>query len=216
MCPKNPAQPIEGPKKLRSLPKALGQEQVERLINTPDINTVFGLRNKTLLEVLYGGGLRISEALDLTISQVNLPDSFLRVKGKGSKERLTILGESANFFLSQWLSRGRPQLLGPKSGAYVFLNRNGSKLSRQYFWRLMRDLALSAGLEPISPHVLRHSFATHLLAGGADLRAVQTLLGHESLMTTEIYLKVEGERLKRVHDNFHPRAKRVDRQNVPK
>jgi integrase/recombinase XerD len=202
----NPAANVPGPKVTNPLPKAWNRDLVERLVTFPDEGSLFGLRNRAMLEVLYAGGLRVSELLDLKLNQVNLPDSFLRVRGKGAKERLVPIGESAALTLSKWLAIGRARLAVRGSPPNVFLNRLGGRLSRQYFWRLIGQVAAEAGLPEVHPHVLRHCFATHLLEGGADLRAVQMMLGHESLGTTEIYLKVEPSRLGEVHRRFHPRG----------
>jgi integrase/recombinase XerD len=202
----SPAHGLETPRKPRSLPKALDREDVLKILTSPKTDTVLGLRNRTMFETVYAAGLRVTELITLTLSQVNLTDAFLIVRGKGSKERLVPLGEPAVGLLERWLAEGRPGLVGPGSGSHVFLNRRGGSLSRQWFWKLVSDEAAAAGLANVSPHVLRHSFATHLVAGGADLRSVQMMLGHASLDTTEIYLKVEGGRLKETHDRHHPRS----------
>ncbi|MDR2947271.1 MAG: site-specific tyrosine recombinase XerD [Candidatus Adiutrix sp.] len=202
----SPAHNFESPKLPQSLPKALGTEEVRRLVEAPETDTPLGLRNRTMFELMYSAGLRVSELLDLTLSQVNLEDSFLRVRGKGDKERLAPMGEVAANLLAEYFRQARPHLAGPKSGGLVFLNKRGGRLSRQYFWRVLGEYAGQLGLEGVTPHVLRHSFATHLVEGGADLRAVQMMLGHASLATTEIYIKVGAGRLGRVHRQFHPRA----------
>lgn len=209
----NPAHNFESPKQPKSLPKALGPEAVRRLIEAPETVTPLGLRNRAMFELMYAAGLRVSELLDLTLSQVNIDDSFLRVRGKGNKERLAPMGEVAANLLAEYLKTARPQLSGPKSGGVVFLNNRGGRLSRQYFWRVLGEYAEQLGLAGVTPHVLRHSFATHLVDGGADLRAVQMMLGHSSLATTEIYIKVGAERLSRIHRQYHPRADR--RQDKP-
>jgi integrase/recombinase XerD len=205
---RSPAFNITGPRLPRTLPKALSAENIATLVTAPDITTPLGLRNRAMLELMYAGGLRVSELLNLTLSQVNLPDAFLRVVGKGSKERVTPIGQTATLFLNRYLNEVRPTLIKSKSEPTIFLNRRGLKISRQYFWRLIGEEALKVGLPPVSPHVLRHSFATHLVEGGADLRAVQMMLGHASLATTEVYLKVTTKRLKEVHDRHHPRSGR--------
>ncbi|MDR0881069.1 MAG: site-specific tyrosine recombinase XerD [Candidatus Adiutrix sp.] len=202
----SPAHNFESPKLPRTLPKALSPEDIFRLVTAPETDTPLGLRNRTMFELMYAAGLRVSELLDLTLAQVNLDESFLRVRGKGDKERLAPMGEVAANLLASYLRAGRPRLAGPKSGAVVFLNHRGGRLSRQYFWRILGDYAGRLGLAGVTPHVLRHSFATHLVEGGADLRAVQMMLGHASLATTEIYIKVGAERLARVHRQYHPRA----------
>ncbi|MDR2725118.1 MAG: site-specific tyrosine recombinase XerD [Candidatus Adiutrix sp.] len=202
----NPAHNFDGPRPPRSLPKALGPAEIGRLVAAPDPNSLLGLRDRAMLELLYGSGLRVSELLDLTLGQVNLPESFIKVRGKGGKERLVPVGEVSAGFLARYLHQGRPRLTSPASRSQVFLNSRGGRLSRQYFWRLLGRYAGSLGLKNVTPHVLRHSFATHLVEGGADLRAVQMMLGHASLVTTEIYIKVGTERLSQVHDSHHPRA----------
>ncbi|MDR1044180.1 MAG: site-specific tyrosine recombinase XerD [Candidatus Adiutrix sp.] len=202
----NPAHDFESPKLPRSLPKALRPADILRLVTAPETVSPLGLRNRTMFELMYSAGLRVSELLDLKLSMVNLEDSFLRVRGKGDKERLSPVGEVAVNLLARYLAGARPHLAGPKSGALVFLNHRGGRLSRQYFWRILGRYAEELGISGVTPHVLRHSFATHLVEGGADLRAVQMMLGHSSLATTEIYIKVGAERLSRVHRDFHPRA----------
>lgn len=208
----NPAHNFESPKLPKTLPKALGPKEIRLLVTAPKIDSPLELRNRTMFELMYSAGLRVSELLDLTLGQVHLEDSFLRVVGKGSKERLAPMGEVAANFLRQYLKTGRPQLLKPHSSSYVFLNKSGGRLSRQYFWRVLARYADELGLEGVTPHVLRHSFATHLVEGGADLRAVQMMLGHSSLATTEIYIKVGAERLSRVHKEFHPRAEAMKKE----
>jgi len=203
---RNPAHNFDGPRPPRSIPKALGPDEIRRLVETPDPETLLGLRDRAMLELMYGSGLRVSELLGLTLGQVNLPEAFLKVRGKGGKDRLAPLGEVSAAFLARYLKEGRPRLISPASRSLIFLNRRGGRLSRQYFWRLLGLYAESLGLGHVTPHVLRHSFATHLVEGGADLRSVQMMLGHSSLVTTEIYLKTGPERLIRVHRGHHPRA----------
>lgn len=202
----NPAHNLESPKLPRSLPKALNTGDILKLVTAPETETPLGLRNRAMFELMYSSGLRVSELLDLTLARVNLEEAFLRVRGKGDKERLAPMGEVAADLLSRYLKESRPSLAGPKSGALVFLNHRGGRLSRQYFWRVLGRYADELGLAGVTPHVLRHSFATHLVEGGADLRAVQMMLGHASLATTEIYIKVGAERLARVHRQYHPRT----------
>ncbi len=202
----NPAHNFETPKLPRSLPKALSAEEIRLLVEAPETDTPLGLRNRAMFELMYSAGLRVSELLALNLSQCNLEDAFLRVRGKGDKERLTPMGEVAVNLLARYLKESRPHLAGPESRGLVFLNKNGRRLSRQYFWRLLTGYTDLLGLSGVTPHVLRHSFATHLVEGGADLRAVQMMLGHASLATTEIYIKVGAERLGRVHRQFHPRS----------
>ena len=206
LIPANPAAVIVGPKKPKTLPKAWSKEMVEALVTAPDVSTALGLRDRAMLELAYAGGLRVSELLDLTIGRLRLDEGFARVLGKGSKERLVPVGEAAAQACAAWLARGRPLLATAKSPPNVFLNYLGGRMSRNYFWRRLGQIAAEAGLPELSPHVLRHSFATNLLEGGADLRAVQMMLGHESLATTEVYLKVEGSRLSDIHKRLHPRS----------
>jgi integrase/recombinase XerD len=203
----NPALEVMAPKCEKPLPKALSVEQMLKLLNLPDVSTVVGLRNKAMLETLYAGGLRVTELCRLTIGQIHMADAFLRVRGKGSKDRLIPISQSAVNYLKTWLEKGRPQFVSSMSGDYAFLKDGGAPMERSNFYNIVCGMARSAGLPHTSPHVLRHSFATHLLKGGADLRAVQMMLGHASLTTTEGYLKVEDQRLQAVHKQFHPRAK---------
>lgn len=202
----NPGHNFESPKLPKTLPKALGPKEISLLVTAPETDAPLGLRNRTMFELMYSAGLRVSEMLDLSLAQVHLEDSFLRVVGKGGKERLAPMGEVAVELLNRYLKTARPKLTKPNSGSFVFLNKSGGRLSRQYFWRVLGRYADELGLEGVTPHVLRHSFATHLVEGGADLRAVQMMLGHSSLATTEIYIKVGAERLSRVHNEYHPRA----------
>ncbi|MDL2226284.1 site-specific tyrosine recombinase XerD [Deltaproteobacteria bacterium OttesenSCG-928-M10] len=202
----NPAHNFETPRLPKALPKALGPEDMARLVSAPETDSPLGLRNRCMFELMYSSGLRVSELLDLTLAQVNVEESFLRVRGKGSKERLAPMGEVAAGLMIRYLKEARPRLVKAKSGSQVFLNKSGGRLSRQYFWRVLGQYAAILGLQGVTPHVLRHSFATHLVDGGADLRAVQMMLGHASLATTEIYIKVGTERLGRVHRQYHPRS----------
>jgi integrase/recombinase XerD len=202
----NPVSHISGPKKIKSLPKAWSQSMVEALVTAPDTGTTLGLRDRAMLEMLYAGGLRVSELLDLSLSRLRLDEGFAKVMGKGAKERLVPVGEEAINACQAWLDKGRPLLATEKSPPNVFLNYKGGRLSRSFFWRRIGEIAAEAGLPHASPHVLRHSFATHLLEEGADIRSVQMMLGHESLATTEVYLKVEGRQLSQIHRKYHPRS----------
>jgi integrase/recombinase XerD len=198
-----------GPPKLpRLLPKALGESQVEGLLAAPDVASPSGLRDRAMLELMYACGLRVSELVNLPATAVNLRQGVLRVTGKGSKERLVPLGEEAQHWLERYLAQARPQLAGKRALASLFLNANGEAPSRQQFWQLVKRYAVVAGIDPakVSPHGLRHSFATHLLNHGADLRALQMLLGHSSLSTTQIYTLVAREQLKQLHARHHPRG----------
>lgn len=205
----NPAQRLSGPKAPRALPGFLDQEEIRRLVSAPRGSGPFKLRDRAMLELLYASGLRVSELLDLTFAQINMEAGFIRPSGKGGKERLALFGDEARAALEAYFEFGRPALAGPVSGGRLFLNRRGGRLSRQYFWRLIGRYAAEAGLDPnrVSPHVLRHSFATHLLNRGADLRAVQMMLGHSDISTTEIYTHLSKERLLNVHREHHPREK---------
>jgi integrase/recombinase XerD len=197
---------LSAPKVLRRIPFVLAQHEVERLLSLPDAGTL-GIRDRALLEFDYSTGLRVSELCDLKLEHLDRDQRFVRVRGKGSKERIVPYGRSADAALACYLESSRPELLGNGSSVYVFLNYRGGRLSRVGFWKLLRKYAAAAGLPAhISPHTLRHSFATHLLEGGADLRAVQELLGHSSIATTQIYTKLDMDYLLEVHRTFHPRG----------
>jgi integrase/recombinase XerD len=198
---------LESPKLPFRLPKVLSLEEIEKLLNSPDINNPLGYRDRTMLEVLYATGLRVSELVNLKFENLNLELGLVRVLGKGSKERLVPLGDYALKFLKTYLENVRPQLANEKSKNFVFLNRRGAPITRQRFWQIIKDYAKKCGLEDkVTPHVIRHSFATHLLQGGADLRALQMMLGHSSLSTTQIYTHLDYKKLKEVYEKHHPRA----------
>ena len=204
----DPSRDLGSPRVPTSLPKALTVEQVEALLGAVAGDDPRALRDRALLETLYAAGLRVSEATGLDVDDVDLDDGVVRAFGKGSRERLVPIGRSARRALGAWLVRGRPALAGPRAGAALFLNARGGRLTRQGCWKILRHHARRAGLEgAVSPHVLRHSFATHLLAGGADVRSVQELLGHASLATTQVYTKVTADRLREVYLRAHPRAR---------
>ncbi len=187
--------------------KTLSQAQVEALLQAPDVDEALGLRDRAMLELMYASGLRVSELVELKTLHVGLREAAMRVMGKGSKERLLPFGEEARDWLLRYLREARPQLADGKQPEALFLNRYGEALSRQMFWKLVKKYALQAGIrQDISPHTLRHAFATHLLNHGADLRAVQLLLGHADLSTTQIYTHVARERLKALHAQHHPRG----------
>jgi integrase/recombinase XerD len=204
----DPTALLEPPKLPRTLPKALAESQIEALLSTPDIATPAGLRDRAMLELMYAAGLRVSELVNLPATALNLRQGVIRVMGKGSKERLVPLGEEAQHWLQRYLEEARPQLAGKQALAPLFLSASGQAPTRQQFWQLVKRHAGAAGIEParISPHGLRHSFATHLLNHGADLRALQMLLGHASLSTTQIYTLVAREQLKKLHQRHHPRG----------
>ncbi|WP_408952635.1 site-specific tyrosine recombinase XerD [Lysobacter sp. Hz 25] len=204
----DPTALLAPPKLPRSLPKALAESQIEALLAAPVVDEPLGLRDRAMLELMYASGLRVSELVNLPSTAVNLRQGVLRVTGKGSKERLVPLGEEAQHWLERYLAQSRPQLAGKRALAPLFLAASGEAPSRQEFWHLVKRYAAVAGIDPakISPHGLRHSFATHLLNHGADLRALQMLLGHSSLSTTQIYTLVAREQLKRLHAKHHPRG----------
>lgn len=196
----------KSPKIGKSLPKDLSEADVEALIHAPDTNTILGLRDRAMFEVLYASGLRVSELITLETERLNLKQGFIRIKGKGNKERLVPLGLTARDWLEKYLTESRPQLY-KSSINYVFLTQNGGVMSRQNFWYIIKRYALIANIiTPISPHTLRHAFATHLLNHGADLRVVQMLLGHSDLSTTQIYTHVAQIRMQQLHEKFHPRG----------
>jgi len=205
----NPADDIDLPKQRRRLPGVLTQGEVARLIETsgkaPD--PFWARRSKAMLEVMYGSGLRVSELLSLSTSEVNLADGFLRVMGKRSKERVVPLGQPAVNAVRDYLSAARPHYAGRKTSPSLFLNHRGGRMSRMGFLKILRACVALAGINRrVTPHTLRHSFATHLLEGGADLRAVQEMLGHSSIVTTQIYTHVDREYLRETHRTFHPRG----------
>lgn len=203
----NPADLIDLPRKKHALPKYLTQKEIIKLISQPDITTPLGLRDRAMLELLYATGLRVSELVGLHIGDIRLDVKALRCHGKGNKERLVPFGVSAAKWISEYLDHSRHKLTNPVSGDMLFVNARGGGLSRQGFWKNLKALARNAGIsKPIHPHVLRHSFATHLLENGADLRAVQEMLGHESVATTQIYTHVSQKALKKIYNKTHPRA----------
>jgi integrase/recombinase XerD len=204
--PYNPAELLEIPKVKRSLPSYLKEEEVERLLDAPD-DTPLGIRDRALLELLYATGLRVSELLSLRITDVDLENRVLRVYGKGSKERLVPFGEMARIALIRYMKESRPLLALKGINPYLFLNRRGERLSRVGFWKILRKYAKMAGIfSKVHPHILRHTFATHLLLRGCDLRSLQELLGHSSPATTKVYTHLTIEHLKEVHRKYHPRA----------
>jgi len=204
----DPTALLDPPKLQRSLPKALAESQIDALLAAPDVDAPVGLRDRAMLELMYACGLRVSELVNLPATAVNLRQGVLRVMGKGSKERLVPLGEEAQHWLELYLAQSRPVLAGKRSVAALFVGGAGEPPSRQQFWQMVKRYAGVAGIDPVkvSPHGLRHSFATHLLNHGADLRALQMLLGHSSLSTTQIYTLVAREQLKQLHAKHHPRG----------
>lgn len=202
----NPARLIETPRTSLRLPEVLTQEEIERLLAQPNENVSRGRRDRAMLECLYATGLRVSELVNLKISDVNLEAGYLRTLGKGSKERLVPIGDTALEAIKDYLSDGRPDFTKGRISPYVFLSSRCHPLSRQGFWKIIKKYGLKAGIKKrISPHSIRHSFATHLIGAGADLRSVQVMLGHEDISTTQIYTHVSREHLKKVHEKYHPR-----------
>ena len=203
----DPSINIDAPKLPRGLPKSLTEEDVEKLLAAPNVEAALGLRDRTMLETLYASGLRVSELVTLRISQVSQDMGVVRIMGKGAKERLVPLGEEALAWIRRYLKESRPQILARRVADAMFVTNRGGAMTRQAFWHLLRRHAARAGLtKSISPHTLRHAFATHLLNHGADLRVVQLLLGHSDISTTQIYTHVARERLKQLHAKHHPRG----------
>ncbi|RMG50157.1 MAG: site-specific tyrosine recombinase XerD [Gammaproteobacteria bacterium] len=204
----DPTAVIDNPRLGRPLPRTLSEEEVERLLDAPEPDTPEGVRDRAMLELLYATGLRVSELVGLTLEQVNLEHGVIRVLGKGSKERLVPVGEEAEEQVRHYLAEARPELLRGREGTRaLFVTRRGGPMTRQAFWYMIKRRARQADIEkPLSPHVLRHAFATHLLNHGADLRVVQMLLGHSSPTTTQIYTHVARQRLKELHARHHPRG----------
>lgn len=206
MLKKNPAVSLSSPKTWLALPKFLRVSEVESLLIQPDERDVLGIRDKAMLELLYATGLRASELISLKPKDLNLEDGFLICLGKGGKERIVPIGDSASRALRKYLDEARPKLL-KKPNEFLFLTYRGGSFTRQGFWKLLKAYAKKAGLDlKISPHILRHSFATHLLERGADLRSVQLMLGHSQITTTQVYTHVSRKRLRKVYDKYHPRA----------
>jgi len=207
MLQENPMALIESPKLPRALPKSLTELDVENLLDAPDLEDPVGLRDRTMLEVLYACGLRVTELVSLTMPQINLRQNVIRVMGKGSKERLIPMGEEASAWLERYFREARPFLLNNMPNEVVFPSIRAQAMTRQTFWHRIKHWAKVAGIEkPLSPHTLRHAFATHLLNHGADLRVVQLLLGHSDLSTTQIYTHIARTRMKAQHAAHHPRG----------
>ena len=201
----NPAENLLPPKLWRKLPQTLSEAQVEALLAVPDVGTALGLRDRAMLETLYATGLRVSELVGLKLAQLRLEVGFLVAFGKGQKERIVPVGEQAEAWLRRYLDEVRPRLSRGRHEA-VFTNRLGDPMTRQGFWGILRAYGRQVGIEKLSPHTLRHSFATHLLEHGVDLRAVQMMLGHADISTTQIYTHIHQERLRGLYDRHHPRA----------
>ena len=203
----DPTVNLDSPKLPRPLPKSLTESEVESLLAAPETDTPLGLRDRAMLEVLYATGLRVSELVGLKLTAVSIDAGVLRVTGKGNKERLVPLGEEAVNWVRRYLAEARPMVMGARQAEQVFVTARGAAMTRQAFWYVIKRRAQTAGLvRPLSPHTLRHAFATHLLNHGADLRVVQMLLGHADISTTQIYTHVARERLKQLHSAHHPRG----------
>jgi integrase/recombinase XerD len=204
----NPADDLRPPRAWKVLPRYLSVEDVDRLMAQPDVGTPRGLRDRALIELLYATGMRVSELVTLRPADVNLEASYLTCTGKGSKQRIVPIGDEAAVWVRKYLREARPALVGRRTSPRLFVNVRGGGpgLTRVGFWKILKGYAKSAGLRALSPHMLRHSFATHLLERGADLRAIQLMLGHADLSTTQIYTHVLEQRMRTLYDRFHPRA----------
>jgi integrase/recombinase XerD len=204
----NPIEKVSPPKLSKSLPGVLSFAEIEKILELPNTKEILGLRDKTILEVFYACGLRISELLSLKLSDLFLDEEMIRVFGKGSKERIVPIGSSAINWLKEYLTKGRPLLQKKmKSENHLFLNNRGTKLTRMGVWKIVSKYIKESGIEKeVHPHTFRHSFATHLIEGGADLRSVQEMLGHADISTTQIYTHIDREYIKQVHKQFHPRG----------
>ncbi len=204
----NPTKDIESPKLPRKLPNTLTEQQINDLLDAPDEKKNLGFRDKTMIEALYSCGMRVSELLNLKLSDINFNQGVIRILGKGSKERIVPIGEELISLLKKYIEQIRPELLKNVTEDHLFLNSRGAGITRQGFWLRIKEYCMKANIDSskISPHTLRHAFATHLLNNGADLRVVQLLLGHASLNTTQIYTEVANERLKSIHKTHHPRG----------
>ncbi|MBL4664732.1 MAG: site-specific tyrosine recombinase XerD [Nitrospinaceae bacterium] len=206
----NPAEILETPKRWRKLPDILSVEDVDNLLKSPDMNSVLGLRDKAMLEVLYASGLRVSELINLQVSQLDMQVGYLRTLGKGSKERIVPIGAMAKKAVENYILNSRPALVSSRKDGRkaeeLFVTRRGRGMTRQGFWKLLKGYVVKANIRAsVSPHTLRHAFATHLLERGADLRSVQQMLGHSDISTTQIYTHILGKRMLEIHQQFHPR-----------
>ncbi|QWF70514.1 site-specific tyrosine recombinase XerD [Methylomonas paludis] len=203
----NPTSLIDAPRLGRSLPASLSEADVEALLQAPNTIVPLGFRDRTMLELLYATGLRVSELVELTFQQLHMRQGCVRIIGKGDKERLVPFGEEAMDWLEHYINSVRPQILGKRQSDYLFITQRGTNMTRQAFWHIIKNQAKQAGIDKhLSPHTLRHAFATHLLNHGADLRVVQMLLGHADLSTTQIYTHIAQQRLKQIHTQHHPRG----------
>jgi integrase/recombinase XerD len=201
----NPAVNLQPPRLWRKLPRVMAEGEVEALLQAPDVEKPLGLRDRAMIETLYATGVRVSELVGLTLSQARLDVGFMVIYGKGGKERIVPIGEQAEHWLGRYLGVARPALAKGRHDR-IFVNAAGGPLSRQGFWKNLRRYGLMIGVRDLSPHILRHSFATHLLEHGADLRAVQMMLGHSDISTTQIYTHIHEQRLRRLYDRYHPRS----------
>jgi integrase/recombinase XerD len=205
----DPTELLQGPKFRRPLPQTLSTGEMEKLLAAPSGGDAYAIRDRAMLELFYSSGLRISELCGLSLQQIDLEHGFVRVFGKGAKERVVPLGAKAREAVLVYLGSGRPRLMKSRTGSELFLSERGQAISRKTLWHIVKKYAARAGLaKPVKPHLLRHSFATHLLGGGADLRAIQEMLGHASIGTTQIYTAVENSRLREQHARFHPRNRK--------
>jgi len=203
----NPVENIDSPKIAKIIPEYLSIEEVDSILSKPDVNSKLGLRDKALLETMYGSGLRVSEVINLTVSNVFFKDEFIRVFGKGSKERIVPIGKTGLKFIQKYIDESRVYLRNEKSDNFLFLNFRGKKLSRMGVFDIVKKYSKEAQIEKdVHPHTMRHSFATHLLQGGADIRVIQEMLGHASITTTQIYTHTNRDYLIEIHKSFHPRA----------
>jgi len=203
----DPCAQVLSPKQGRPLPKAMSEQQVENLLNAPDVTTSLGIRDRAMLETLYATGLRVSELVGLTLLEISVQVGVVRIIGKGNKERLVPLGEQAIDWIEKYLKEARSELIKQHQSDAMFVTARGSGMTRQAFWHIIKKYALKAGIDQVlSPHTLRHAFATHLINHGADLRSVQMLLGHADLSTTQIYTHIARERLQSMHSQHHPRG----------
>jgi integrase/recombinase XerD len=203
---KSPLKDVDIPKTGLALPKIMTIEEIEELLDAPDTRKPKGMRNSAMMEIMYGAGLRVSELISLRLQDINLDANFVRVMGKGSKERIVPIGSKARTITQKWIKEGRSLHLKKISSPYLFVARAGKPMTRQSFWKIIKKYALLANISKnITPHTLRHSFATHLLEGGADLRSVQTMLGHSDISTTQIYTHISREYLVKMHQKYHPR-----------
>ena len=204
----DPSHLVETPKLDKKIPSYLTFDEVARLLKAPNLKNAQGIRARAILELMYASGLRVSELATLKVSDLNMEVGFLKCKGKGSKERITPVGKTARQFIKKYLDEARPKLAKKKISVYLFLAQGGRTLGRQSIWKMIKATVKKVGIKKkVSPHTLRHSFATHLLERGADLRSVQEMLGHASITTTQIYTHINQTRLKDIHNKFHPRAK---------